>query len=225
MKYAKVSLGRIEAVWNKLGGEDAVDAFLTGESVLVPVPPFEQNEHGHYVVQVRSKLLSSKQELEFLDAANIRCADDHTRQTLEWNSSYNNSCNYSAGEQLKDDVSCKVVLVPDTEFPWALTRAQIVAYGERFGYRVPRAGVMFRLNETVSKRHMERMNAGNLISLHDDLRDLAGHRCFINIFVHGARYFAVNRYQGEHEETHEVAEARTFSKGKAFYVFEVSDPA
>lgn len=31
MKYADVTLGRVEAVWNKLGGEEGVDRFLRGE--------------------------------------------------------------------------------------------------------------------------------------------------------------------------------------------------
>ena len=34
MKYSDVTLGRIEAVWNKLGGEEGVDRFLRGEFVL-----------------------------------------------------------------------------------------------------------------------------------------------------------------------------------------------
>lgn len=223
-KYPKVTLGRIEAVWNKLGGENAVDAFLTGESVLVPVPPFAQNEHGHYVVQVRGKRLSLQQELDFLDTANIRCADDHTRQALEWNTQYNDSCNYSGAEQLKDDALCTAVFVPDAEFPKALTRAEILAYGESYGYRVPRAGVMFRLNETVSPRHMERMDGKSFIGLHAGFYDGKMHLCYINIFVHGARYFAMNRYKCNDDETHEETEARVFGKGRTFYVFEVPDP-
>lgn len=40
MKYPNVTLGRVEAVWNKLGGEDGVDRFLRGELVLTaPTPP------------------------------------------------------------------------------------------------------------------------------------------------------------------------------------------
>ncbi len=31
MKYADVTLGRVEAVWNKLGGEEGVDKLLRGE--------------------------------------------------------------------------------------------------------------------------------------------------------------------------------------------------
>lgn len=45
MKYPNVTLGRVEAVWNKMGGEDAVDRFLRGELTInevltkpVPVP-------------------------------------------------------------------------------------------------------------------------------------------------------------------------------------------
>ncbi len=37
MKYGNVTLGRVEAVWNKLGGENGVDRFLRGETaVCVP---------------------------------------------------------------------------------------------------------------------------------------------------------------------------------------------
>ncbi len=34
MKYASVTLGRVEAVWNKLGGEEGVDRFLRGDTAV-----------------------------------------------------------------------------------------------------------------------------------------------------------------------------------------------
>ncbi len=34
MKYSKVDLGKIEAVWNKLGGEAGADAFLAGKLIV-----------------------------------------------------------------------------------------------------------------------------------------------------------------------------------------------
>ena len=37
MKYAGVTLGRVEAVWNKLGGEEGVDRFLRNELTVVEV--------------------------------------------------------------------------------------------------------------------------------------------------------------------------------------------
>ncbi len=37
MKYSNITLGKIEAVWNKLGGEDGVEKFLRGELVVQPV--------------------------------------------------------------------------------------------------------------------------------------------------------------------------------------------
>ncbi len=36
MKYGNATLGQIEAVWNKLGGEEGVKRFLSGELVLQP---------------------------------------------------------------------------------------------------------------------------------------------------------------------------------------------
>lgn len=37
MKYSGVTLGRVEAVWNKLGGEEGVDRFLRNERTVVEV--------------------------------------------------------------------------------------------------------------------------------------------------------------------------------------------
>lgn len=37
MKYRNVTLGRVEAVWNKLGGEEGVAKFLSGLTEVVPV--------------------------------------------------------------------------------------------------------------------------------------------------------------------------------------------
>jgi len=34
MKYPDVTLGRVEAVWNMLGGEEGVERFLRGEVVI-----------------------------------------------------------------------------------------------------------------------------------------------------------------------------------------------
>ena len=35
MKYPDITLGRVEAVWNKLGGEEGVQRFLAGQSELI----------------------------------------------------------------------------------------------------------------------------------------------------------------------------------------------
>ncbi|MEK7086815.1 MAG: hypothetical protein AAB935_00975, partial [Patescibacteria group bacterium] len=34
MKYPNITLGHVEAVWNKLGGEDGVNRLLRGETVV-----------------------------------------------------------------------------------------------------------------------------------------------------------------------------------------------
>ena len=41
MKYSDVTLGRIEAVWNKLGGEEGVGRFIRGETKIVEVKRFD----------------------------------------------------------------------------------------------------------------------------------------------------------------------------------------
>ena len=42
MKYGNATLGQVEAVWNKLGGEEGVNQFLSGALTLVKVPLLEK---------------------------------------------------------------------------------------------------------------------------------------------------------------------------------------
>ena len=44
MKYGNVTLGKVEAVWNKLGGEKGVNRFLRGETTVVSVPDCQWRE-------------------------------------------------------------------------------------------------------------------------------------------------------------------------------------
>ncbi len=45
MKYSNIRLGTIEAVWNKLGGENGVDKFLRGEiAVAEPMSRFRERD-------------------------------------------------------------------------------------------------------------------------------------------------------------------------------------
>ncbi|MGI0016021.1 MAG: hypothetical protein ACREBU_21580 [Nitrososphaera sp.] len=37
MKYPNITMGRVKAVWNKLGGEDGVERFLRGEPIVADV--------------------------------------------------------------------------------------------------------------------------------------------------------------------------------------------
>lgn len=39
MKYPNITLGRVEAVWNKLGGEEGVDRFLRSEVIVTEPKP------------------------------------------------------------------------------------------------------------------------------------------------------------------------------------------
>ena len=46
MKYPDIKLGQVEAVWNKLGGEEGVQRFLAGKSRLEPKPTLELVKDG-----------------------------------------------------------------------------------------------------------------------------------------------------------------------------------
>jgi hypothetical protein len=46
MKYPGITLGRVEAVWNKLGGENGVDKFLRGELTISPPTRSWREEDG-----------------------------------------------------------------------------------------------------------------------------------------------------------------------------------
>jgi hypothetical protein len=79
MKYPKIQFGDVEAVWNKLGGEEGVARFLRGELMLAPVTtiPFSGDFDPEAFIGERWKILpketdSRGESLPGLDLSKVR---------------------------------------------------------------------------------------------------------------------------------------------------------
>ncbi len=76
MKYPNVTLGRVEAVWNKLGGEDGVEKFLRDElSVSEPTRSWREQD-GVIYFSVTSDGTTGEDWIPRLESKGFRVGDD-----------------------------------------------------------------------------------------------------------------------------------------------------
>jgi hypothetical protein len=161
------TLGRIEAVWNILGGEAGVDALLRGEIEIRSKPlPFPKNEHGHYIIEVTGLNLSGVEEITRLESGGFRVGD-YAKSML----TSTNSDSYDVLHRLEDGKVYKMVLVPGREVKKNRTTTNLQAYGSQFGYQKPLAGIQPRIREAVSDKQLEEMGIFYISSLHDPIKD------------------------------------------------------
>jgi hypothetical protein len=107
MKYGRLTLGQVEALINKIGGEEGVHALLRDELEIRPKPlPFPKNEHGHYVVTVTGLGLSGREEIARLEANGFRIGD-YARQILITT----NADSYDANHRLEAGAQYRIALV------------------------------------------------------------------------------------------------------------------
>ena len=75
MKYTNVTLGRVEAVWNKLGGEDGVDRFLRGELVVSEPERSWRDQDGVIYFSVVSDGTTGEDWIKRLEVKGVRLSD------------------------------------------------------------------------------------------------------------------------------------------------------
>ncbi|MDP2704519.1 MAG: hypothetical protein Q8P01_04910 [bacterium] len=81
MKYPNITLGRVEAVWNKLGGEEGVDRFLRDElSVSSPSRSWRE-EDGVIYFGVTSDGTTGEDWITRLESK-VFCVSDYAKQVL-----------------------------------------------------------------------------------------------------------------------------------------------
>jgi len=81
MKYGNATLGQVEAVWNKLGGEEGVNRLLRGELVVsAPVRNWRE-EDGVIYFTVTSNGFSGKDWIKHFESKKIKVGD-YAKQLL-----------------------------------------------------------------------------------------------------------------------------------------------
>ncbi|MCA9361528.1 hypothetical protein KC845_03140 [Candidatus Kaiserbacteria bacterium] len=167
MKYPDITLGRVEAVWNKLGGEHGVQRFLSGELDLVEVKPqFERNEHGHILISITGLTLTGEQEINRLTDAGFRISDWAKSCLISKKKDGYDKCH-----RLEEGRQYQLGIVPGKEVEQNRTTAELRKYAAGFGYAQPLAGVVLRIRETVSDKMMEEMGFWYIAALHDPITD------------------------------------------------------
>lgn len=75
MKYPNVTLGRVEAVWNRLGGEEDVDRFLRGELTVSEPACKWQEQDGVISFSVTSDNTTGEAWIKRLEGKGFRVSD------------------------------------------------------------------------------------------------------------------------------------------------------
>lgn len=165
-----VGLDQVEAAINKLGGISGWLALLRDELEVKPKPlVFPKNEHGHYLVEVTGRTLTSTAEIQLLTEQRF-CVDDFARQCLI----SNRPDSYDAKHRLEEGKVYRIAIVLGREIKQNCTMANLQAYAKQFGYQKPLAGLMPRIRESVTDRQMEQMGISYIVGLHDPIKDSDG---------------------------------------------------
>jgi hypothetical protein len=172
MKYDKLDLGTVEAVFNKLGGIEGAKAFLRGNQKLTP-SAFERNEHGHVIIEIEGLDLTGAQEVERLLAADYRM-DDWAKSCLTSKKadSYDKNHRLEAGKKYKIVLMPATVISTDSERTTDNLRKKAI----EFGYQKPLAGIVPRIRESVSDEQMKDIDVWYIAALHDPIKDSDGER-------------------------------------------------
>lgn len=125
-----------------------------------------KNANGHYVVTISGLALTGTEEITRLESAGFRIGT-YARQILT-NGDYDKKHRLEVGKQYQ------IVLVPGKEVTSNRTTANLKAHAKKFGYIVPKAGIMPRIREAVSDKQMEEMGIWYIAGLHDSIKDSDG---------------------------------------------------
>jgi hypothetical protein len=130
---------------------------------------FTKNQHGHYVVTVTGLDLTGAEESSRLESKGFRIGT-YARQIL----TSTKSDSYDRNHRLEAGRKYQVVLVPGREVRGKRTTADLQAYAKKFGYAVPKAGIIPRVREGISDEQMKEMDIWYIAGLHDPIKDSGG---------------------------------------------------
>lgn len=135
---------------------------------------FPKNEHGHYVVTLAGLAINGAEEVSRLEAAGFYV--DGSAKVILLNM---RGRVYDEKHLLEDGKVYRVALVPGSDAKQGLRPQRMQEYGEQFGYKTPRAGLMPRIRECVTDKQMEQMGFRYIAAFHGYIRGmiLRSNRC------------------------------------------------
>ena len=161
-KYPK-TLGRIEAVWNKLGGEDGVDRFLRDElSVSEPTRSWRE-EDGVIYFSVTSDGTTGEDWIKRLEGNGFRVGD-YAKQVLR-------SPDFKPTNGVLTEVAVlKGTLFEDNDRVTKKIRAE----ADKRKLTKPNAELACLIRELLADKEIEAMGLWYIVAMHEPINDFDG---------------------------------------------------
>jgi len=161
-KYPK-TLGRIEAVWNKLGGEDGVDRFLSGKlSVSEPTHSLRQ-EDGVIYFSVTSDGTTGEDWIKGLDGNGFHVGD-YAKQVLR-------SPDFKPTNGVTTEIAVlKGMLFEENDRSTKKIRAE----ADKRKLEKPNAELACLIREKFTDKDIEAMGLWYIVAMHEPINDSDG---------------------------------------------------
>lgn len=164
MKYPDVTLGRIEAVWNKLGGEQGVDRFLRNELVVSEPARAWREQEGVIYFSVTSDGTTGPQWIERLRKKGCRVGD-HAQSVL---------CS-SDFQPPTSGITYNIAVVKGKFFTdEKRSTSSIHTEAESRKWAKPNAEIACLIREKFSDKEIKSMGLAWIVTMHEPIKDFAG---------------------------------------------------
>jgi hypothetical protein len=161
-KYPK-TLGRIEAVWNKLGGEEGVDRFLSGELMVSELIRSWREEDGVIYFSVTSDGTTGKDWIKRLEGNGFRVGD-YAKQVLR-------SPSFVPTNGVTTEVAVlKGMLFEDN----VRVTKKIRAEADKRKLTKPNAELACLIRENFTDKEIEAMGLWYIVAMHEPINDSGG---------------------------------------------------
>lgn len=163
MKYPNITLGRVEAVWNKLGGEEGVEKFLRGEIAVSEPARRWREQDGVIYLSVTSNGMKGPQWIEHLEKLGFRLS--------KWAKDVLNSPDFKSTNGVAYEIAVlKGMLFEDKN---RITK-KIRAEAETRKLSTPNAEVACLIRENFSDEEIEAMGLIWIVAMHEPIKDSDG---------------------------------------------------
>ncbi|MFA5994548.1 MAG: hypothetical protein WC823_06345 [Parcubacteria group bacterium] len=164
MKYPKVELGTIEAVWNKLGGEEGVARFLRGElTVSEPIRKWREQDGVIYFTLPTTDGTTGEGWIGRLESKGFRIRD-YTKSILR-------SKDFVPTNGVTTEIAVlKGMLFEDSN----RTTKKIRAEADKRKFTTPNAEVACLIREMFTDKELEAMGLWWIVAMHEPIKDSVG---------------------------------------------------
>lgn len=158
------------------------------------VPVFEQNEHGHYMIEFEGLGLTGIDEYARLSFAGFEIERE---ALLCLTNPADSETTYDAYHRLTAGQRYRIVLMPNKVLKRKRSRDDLIHAAKSFGYDQPLAGIAPRLCEALTPRQIRQMGFGYIAVIHHPIPDVLGNPYFLKVSGSsgGMRFLGAHRHR------------------------------